>query len=176
MTMRAFLIVSMAAMLAACQQQADTQPATPEEKADAYLSPEKGDAQDIVIFDAEEILGEWRVATIGGDELTQRYAIIVGISDDKIVAVSQCISFTFGYEITGGTFDAESSVYPTGAANPPPQCERSLSHDETAFRDAVLSATTAQRLANGALVFDGPQSSVTMFVKNDGQPDPTPQY
>ncbi len=165
------LMVLLPPALSGCQQQ-EGSPETVEQKAEAYLAA-GGSGEGIAITSSEEILGEWRVATISGKELGQSYPIAVAISNAQIMAKSQCISFRFRYTISVSGFAAKLWTYRPGS-NPPPQCERALGTDEAAFRDALLSADSLRQLADGALVLSGPQSSVTMFTYNNEPPDPTP--
>ena len=155
-------IAFIALIIAACSpslpggNQADA-PATPEPSAPP--APPILPAGAIAVDDLDSIRGEWRVAGVGGQPLSQPFGISASIQGTRIRFVSQCISRQYELAIEGGLASARL------IDNEVPDCARALTIDERGLEHAMDQASTVYRLPSNALVFDGPAGAVTLFTQ-----------
>ena len=111
----------------------------------------------IVVDDLASIEGEWRVAGVAGQPLSQPFGISASIQDGRVRFVSQCIARQYGLDIEGGLLIARL------VRNDVPDCARPLTLDERGLEQAMGQVKTAYRLPSNALLFDGPAGAVTLF-------------
>ena len=111
------------------------------------------------VNDLASIAGEWRVAGVGGQPLSQAFGISASIRDGRVRFVSQCIARQYDLRIDGGLVIARL------ARNDVPDCARPLTMDERGLEQAMSQAKAVYRLPNNALVFDGPAGAVTLFTQ-----------
>jgi hypothetical protein len=107
----------------------------------------------------DSIKGEWRVAGVAGQPLSQPFGISASIKGGRVRFVSQCISRQYELSIDGGLVTARL------IANETPDCARALTIDERGLEQAMGQVRTAYRLPSNALVFDGPAGAVTLFTQ-----------
>ena len=108
--------------------------------------------------DTGSIEGEWRVAGVAGQALSQPFGISASIDQRRIVMTSDCIIFEWRYTLDDGAIALVDD--PTKAV-----CERMHTEDERRVYQAMESATRVYRLPSNALVFDGPAGAVTLFTQ-----------
>ena len=111
------------------------------------------------VNDIGSIEGEWRVAGVAGQPLSQPFGISASIQGGEVRFVSQCISRQYELSIDGGLVTARL------IANETPDCARALTIDERGLEQAMGQVKTAYRLPSNALVFDGPAGAVTLFTQ-----------
>jgi hypothetical protein len=111
------------------------------------------------VIDAGSIEGEWRVAGVAGQPLSQPFGISATIREGSIRFVSPCITRRYGLEISGGLATARLMT------NETPDCVRALTIDERGLERAMGQVKTAYRLPSKALVLDGPAGAVTLFTQ-----------
>ena len=109
--------------------------------------------------DVSAIQGEWRVAGVSGQSLSQPFGISASIQGDRVRFVSQCITRQYELKVEGGLVAAR----PLG--NDVPDCARALTIDERGLEQAMSQAKTIYRLPSNALVLDGPAGAVTLFTQ-----------
>ena len=105
------------------------------------------------------IEGEWRVAGVAAQPLSQPFGISATIRDGRVRFVSQCVSRIYELAIKGGLVTARL------VDNDEPECLRPLTMDERGLDQAMGQAKTIYRLPSNALVFDGPAGAVTLFTQ-----------
>jgi hypothetical protein len=154
--------VFLALLLTACSpsapggNQAEAPPArTPQ----AAPAPPILPADATAVQDIASIEGEWRVAGVGGQPLSQPFGISASIRGNRIRFVSQCIARQYDIEVEGGLVTARL------VRNDVPDCARALTIDERGLEQAMAQATAAYRLPSNALVFDGPAGAVTLVTQ-----------
>ena len=103
--------------------------------------------------------GEWRVAGIAEQSLSQPFGISASIRDGRIRFVSQCIARQYELKVEGGLVTAR--LLP----NDVPDCARALTIDERGLEQAMAEVKTIYRLPSNALVLDGPAGTVTLFTQ-----------
>jgi hypothetical protein len=111
------------------------------------------------VTDTASINGEWRVAGVGGQPLSQPFGISATIRDGSVRFVSKCITRRYSLDIEGGLVAARL------VGNDVPDCVRALTIDERGHERATGQARTVYRLPSNALVFDGPAGAVTLFTQ-----------
>jgi len=111
------------------------------------------------VEDVASIKGEWRVAGVSGQPLSQPFGISASIGGGRVRFVSQCIARQYDLHVDGGLVTAR----PVG--NDVPDCLRPLTIDERGLEQALSQAKMAYRLPSNALVFDGPAGAVTLFTQ-----------
>ena len=111
------------------------------------------------VDDIASIAGEWRVAGVAGQSLSQPFGISASIHDGRVRLVSQCITREYEIQIEGGLVKARL------LGNQVPDCVRVLTIDERAIEQSMSQAKTVYRLPSNALVFDGPAGAVTLFTQ-----------
>ena len=111
------------------------------------------------VDDVASIEGEWRVAGVGGQPLSQQFGISASIKDGRIRFISQCIARQYELKIEGGLVTARL------IDNDVPDCVRALTIDERGLEQAMGQARTVYRLPSNALVFDGPAGAVSLFTQ-----------
>ena len=110
------------------------------------------------VVDTGSIIGEWRVAGVAGQALSQPFGISASIDRQRIVMTSDCIIFEWRYTLDDGAIALFDD--PTRSV-----CERMHTEDERRVHEAMESATRVYRLPSNALVFDGPAGAVTLFTQ-----------
>ncbi len=157
--MRAHPVAIMCALaLSACNSGADDNPVK-EDMADEAEQPGPAPAPAETGLDATDITGEWRVAGINGEALSQPYGMAASITARRISVSSQCVNFAWNYELSGGSFTA------TQAGVDEPVCERMRTDDERALDRAIPMVNKARRTATGALELTGDNASITFFTQ-----------
>ena len=157
-----FRAVFLALLGAACSpsapegNRAETPPARAPEAAPA---PPILPAGATAVDDIASIQGEWRVAGVGGQPLSQPFGISASIKGKRIRFVSQCIARQYDLQVSGGL--AASRL----VGNDVPDCVRALTIDERGLEQAMAQATAVYRLPSNALVFGGPAGAVTLFTQ-----------
>jgi hypothetical protein len=111
------------------------------------------------VNDIASIAGEWRVAGIAGQSLSQPFGISASIRDGRVRFVSQCITRQYQLQIQGGLVIARL------LGNAVPDCARALTIDERAIEQSMGQVKSVYRLPSNALVFDGPAGAVTLFTQ-----------
>ena len=157
---RAALIVLLAA---ACSPSApEPKPAEPSAE---QLAPTAAPAPPILpsrstpVTGTSSISGEWRVAGVAGQALSQPFGISASIGEGRVRFVSQCITRLYELRIDEGLVTTRL------LGNEVPDCARPLTIDERAVEQAMDQARTVYRLPSNALVFDGPAGAVTLFTQ-----------
>ena len=149
-------------LAAACSPSA---PAGNKAEAPAAQAPSEAPAPPILpagaiaVDDVASIQGEWRVAGVGGQPLSQPYGISASIQGTRIRFVSQCIALQYELAIEGGLATANL------IGNDVPDCARALTIDERGLEQAMGQVRTVYRLPSNALMFDGPAGAVTLFTQ-----------
>lgn len=155
-------VLLVALLTAACSPSVpgDNQASSPvEQMPQAQPAPPILPAGSIAVDDIGSIEGEWRVAGVAGQPLSQPYGISASIGSGRVRFVSQCIARQYSLEIGGGLLSARLEQ------NEVPDCARALTIDERGLEQAMGQARTAYRLPGNALVFDGPAGAVTLFTQ-----------
>jgi hypothetical protein len=111
------------------------------------------------VNDIGSIEGEWRVAGVAGQPLSQPFGISASIQRGEVRFVSQCISRQYELSIDGGLVTARL------IDNETPDCARALTIDERGLEQAMGQVKTIYRLPSNALIFDGPAGAVTLFTQ-----------
>lgn len=127
--------------------------------AEAAPAPPILPADATAVDDVGSIEGEWRVAGVGGQPLSQPFGISATIRDGSVRFVSQCITRRYSLDTKGGLVTARL------AGNDVPDCVRALTIDERGLERAMGQVRTVYRLPSNALVFDGPAGAVTLFTQ-----------
>jgi hypothetical protein len=154
----------LALLAAACSPSApdrrqDEAPALREAAPPAASTPPILPADATAVNDVSAIQGEWRVAGVSGQSLSQPFGISASIQDNRVRFVSQCITRQYELNVEGGLVAAR----PLG--NDVPDCARALTIDERGLEQAMSQAKTIYRLPSNALVLDGPAGAVTLFTQ-----------
>ena len=112
------------------------------------------------MVDNAALEGEWVVAEIhGSPPLGGTRVIRVTIGDGRFRAQSQCVPFWWTFVLTPGRIQTADEPYPD------PVCERTLSHWEAAFKEAMGRASTIDRQPDGAMLIRGPGGQVLLRRK-----------
>ncbi|MEO7276821.1 MAG: hypothetical protein ABIW33_02215 [Sphingomicrobium sp.] len=135
-------------------------------------SPQASDAQPVevgrapaqrpagtAVPDSAGVVGEWRIAGIGGKATDQPFAITASILPNEIHAFSQCVRWRWRAQIR----DGETKLTPLPLAEPP--CARARTGEETAFERAMNEARYAVRRGDGSLVLAGPAGEIILFTQ-----------
>jgi hypothetical protein len=160
-----FRALLVALLAAACSPSSPTENAAGPAAAEPPQLPEAAPAPPILpadataVIDAGSIEGEWRVAGVAGQPLSQPFGISATIREGSIRFVSPCITRRYGLEISGGLATARLMT------NETPDCVRALTIDERGLERAMGQVKTAYRLPSKALVLDGPAGAVTLFTQ-----------
>ena len=160
MSRLAFIVLTVAACSPAAP---DRQPAAPlnvvQAAPDVAPAPPILPADAAPVADVGSIEGEWRVAGVAGQSLSQPFGISASIGDGRVRFVSQCIARQYELRIDGGLVTAAP------VRNETPDCARPLTIDERAVDRAMGQARSVYRLPSNALVYDGPAGAVTLFTQ-----------
>lgn len=112
------------------------------------------------------IEGEWRVAGVDGQEIDIEWAMTASITTDQISIQSQCMGFGRMYALEGMALSMPEVPPATGPVPPPPPvCARMPLPEEQAVSKALQEAVRAYRMPDGALVLDGPETSLTFYTQ-----------
>lgn len=154
-----FILLLSAACSPSTPERPPVEPPAVEQSAPAAApAPPILPADAMPVADTASIDGEWRVAGVGGQSLSQPFGISASIDRQRIVMTSDCIIFEWRYTLDDGAIALVDD--PTRSV-----CERMHTEDERRVDEAMDSATRVYRLPSNALVFDGPAGAVTLFTQ-----------
>lgn len=104
---------------------------------------------------ASELVGEWRIAGVDGEEIDQPYAITASITDRQIHVVADCINIAWSYTAESGSFDAKRV--------PVEGCGRGMTPKEEAIVTAIDTATGFGKVPSNAMEIFSQQHRVTLY-------------
>ncbi|MEO6387972.1 MAG: META domain-containing protein [Croceibacterium sp.] len=150
--MRPLFVASLLA-LAACGPRDDAQSvqvASPT----ASVAPAPAGDPDI---SAAQLVGEYRVAGVGGESIDLPHAITLSLSSDRITLVADCVNAVWGYHLERGSLATKRL--------PVMSCQRGLMAQEQAVFAALDGATRIVHLPSGAYEVSGQGPSLTIFTQ-----------
>ncbi len=101
------------------------------------------------------LAGEYRVASVDGQDIDLPHAITARITHDRIEVESDCIRFAWSYRR-----DAQGIAT---LSQPAASCRRALLPQEQAVSEAFAAATTVTRTPANGLAFGGGGRSIVLF-------------
>jgi hypothetical protein len=107
------------------------------------------------ITDAALLVGEYRVAGVGGQDIDLPYGITASISDAGIHVVSDCVNLSWSWSLEGARLVTER-VAVEG-------CARGLVPEEEAVAAAFDGSTGVARTPSNGIEFTGENGSVLLF-------------
>lgn len=152
----------MAAALTACQPSAnappavDETPATPASPATEPTGSPAGDGPVAgAIVSAAELVGEYRIPGVDGQDIDLPHGISATIDDTTIRVSADCVKFAWSYRFEGVRLVTETAPVVT--------CERGLLPEEEAVQAAFEAAEAVRRLPSNGIEFSGGGRSVILF-------------
>jgi hypothetical protein len=159
MIRRTVLALSAAAALAACESEPGPVPAESPRPASSAATeapaPPSPTPLPAAITDAAALVGEYRVAGVGGQDINLPHGITASISDGGIHVVSDCVNLSWSWSFEGARLVTERV--------PVEGCGRGLLPEEDAIAAAFDEATAVVRTPSNGIEFTGENGSVLLF-------------
>ena len=158
------------AALAACGPAEDAPPEESEQLREAPTPAERGGPPPAVEgLDATEIEGEWRLAGVGEEVLSQPFGVAVSIRGDTIRTESGCVAWNWRYRLEDGAFEAVAQNRSLVTAPPGSEtarvCAGGPTEDERAIEAAMTRVDRAERRPDASLHLSGGGSSLTLYTQ-----------
>lgn len=146
--------------LAGCQPAAENEarePTISESAADPSAAPSPATSGDLIVS-PEQLVGEYRVAGVGREDIDLPYAITVAITADTIHLTADCVNIEWGY-----VMDADGSLATLRV--PTEGCARALNAAEEALVEAFDGTERVSRNASNGYEFAGRGPTATLFTQ-----------
>ena len=152
-----------AAALAACQPSTQASPDVEETPAAPVAGPAAEPTSSVpdegpvagAIVSSAELVGEYRVPGVDGQDINLPHGISATIDDTTIRVSADCVNFALSYRFEGPRLVTE--------ATPVVTCERGLLPEEEAVQAAFEAAVAVRRLPSNGIEFSGGGRSVILF-------------
>jgi hypothetical protein len=141
--------------LAACQPAAERDAPDP---AVSSTPAEPTPAPSGNVVPREHLIGEYRVAGVGGQDINLPYGITASVTADRIHLTADCVNVEWGY-----TMDADGSL--STLRVPTESCARGLNEIEEALVEAFDGAERVSRTASNGYEFSGRGPTATLFTQ-----------
>jgi hypothetical protein len=156
MTRQTILALSAAIALAACGSEPELVPAErPGPTSSAAAGPPSPALSLAAITDPAALVGEYRVAGVGGQDVDLPHGITASISDAGIHVVSNCVNLSWSWFFEDARLVTERA--------PVEGCGRGLLPEEEAIVAGFDGATGVARTPANGIEFSGENGSVLLF-------------